>query len=116
MIETIKGFGVVHKQYVLLIVVQHTLKIHLVELVEMICHPSPGKEHLLILTNEFLRSIHHRQEEHPSYQTISSIIDRDGPGIGNFQGLLLREQEEGGEIKIALVISTALLTQVFADI
>ena len=70
----------------------------------------------MVLTDEDLRSIDHRQEEDASNESIASVVDRNRPGICNFKRVLLWEEKKQSLVEGAKSVTITFVTKKEANI
>ena len=82
----------------------------------MISHFPARQEHPLVVPYELLGGIGHCKEQCPSHDAVAGIIDRDGPGVIDLQGIFLWEEKQDGLIEVTHSSVTTLDTQKFTHL
>ncbi len=100
-VDRVEGLGVISEQNKIVELLLHLAIIICMEVVEVVSHSSTRQKYPLVVTNEFLAIIGHRQEQGARHDAVASVVDRDRPRVGD-KGIFLVEEEQNGFIKVTL--------------
>ena len=90
-VDGVESFTIVSEEDEELFIILHFPVVRLVETPEVVRHLSPKQKHLLVISDQCLRSVHYREEENSGNQTVAGVVHRDGTGVFNQEGFFLGE-------------------------